>query len=96
MSRSDGAGGKMYVPRDRYSFMMSFCVVPESAAGSTPRSAASATYNASSHMAVALMVIEVFISSSGSPSKSVRISASVGTGTPTLPTSPRAIGSSGS
>ena len=25
---SDGRGGKMYVPRDRYSFTMSFCVVP--------------------------------------------------------------------
>ena len=31
VSRSDGPGGKMYVPRDRYSLMMSFCVVPASA-----------------------------------------------------------------
>ena len=28
MSRFDASGGKMYVPRDRYSFKMSFCVVP--------------------------------------------------------------------
>ena len=28
ISRSDGAGGNTYVPRDRYSLMMSFCVVP--------------------------------------------------------------------
>jgi hypothetical protein len=26
--RSEGAGPKTYVPRDRYSLMMSFCVVP--------------------------------------------------------------------
>ena len=32
ISRSDGPGGKMYVPRERYSLMMSFCVVPASAA----------------------------------------------------------------
>ena len=32
MSRFDASGGKMYVPRDRYSFKMSFCVVPASAA----------------------------------------------------------------
>ena len=28
MSRFDASGGKMYVPRDRYSLRMSFCVVP--------------------------------------------------------------------
>ena len=28
VSRFDASGGKMYVPRDRYSFKMSFCVVP--------------------------------------------------------------------
>ena len=30
MSRFDASGGKMYVPRERYSFTMSFCVVPAS------------------------------------------------------------------
>ena len=41
-------------------------------------------------MAVALIVIEVFISPSGMSSNSVRISPRCETGTPTLPTSPRA------
>ena len=43
VSRRLGWGGKMYVPRDRYSFMMSFCVVPRSSCGSTPCSPALAT-----------------------------------------------------
>jgi len=47
-------------------------------------------------MAVALIVIEVFISTSGIWSNSLRISPRCGTGTPTLPTSPRDIGESGS
>jgi hypothetical protein len=42
MSRIDGRGGKMYVPRARYSLMMSFWVVPWSRDGSTPCSSASA------------------------------------------------------
>ena len=36
VSRSDGPGGKMYVPRDRYSLTMSFCVVPASAGHGAP------------------------------------------------------------
>jgi hypothetical protein len=40
VSRSDGPGGKTYVPRERYSLTMSFCVVPASAAGSAPCSSA--------------------------------------------------------
>ena len=40
VSRRLGMGGKMKVPRDRYSFMMSFWVVPDSTEGSTPRSSA--------------------------------------------------------
>jgi hypothetical protein len=40
--------------------------------------------------AVALIVIEVFICSSGMPSNSARMSPRWATGTPTLPTSPRA------
>ncbi len=43
ISRRDGSGGKMYVPRDRYSFTMSFCVVPRSAFDSTPWRSALAT-----------------------------------------------------
>ena len=47
-------------------------------------------------MAVALIVIEVFIAVSGMPSNSRRMSPTCATGTPTLPTSPRASGSSAS
>ena len=65
MSRFDGSGGKMYVPRDRYSFTMSFCVVPRSAVDGTSCSSALATYNANNHAAVALMVIDVFICPGG-------------------------------
>ena len=43
MSRLLGSGGKMYVPRDRYSLTMSFCVVPRSAVLGTPCSSALAT-----------------------------------------------------
>src|SRR5215218_7976396 len=59
--RRDGSGGKMYVPRERYSLTMSFCVVPRRAIDGVPCSSALATYNASSHAAVALIVIDVFI-----------------------------------
>ncbi len=82
--------------------MMSFCVVPASwwATSEGSRSgfcsSAATWYIASSHMAVALIVIEVFISVSGMSANSRRISPRCGTGTPTLPTSPRASGESGS
>ena len=42
------------------------------------------------------MVIEVFIVASGMPAKSARMSPMCEIGTPTLPTSPRASGGSGS
>jgi len=51
----------MYVPRDRYSFTMSFWVVPDSCLSGTPVFSACATYSPSNQPAVALMVIEVFI-----------------------------------
>ncbi len=73
ISRRDGAGGKMYVPRDRYSLTMSFCVVPRSSVDGVPCSSALATYRASSHAAVALIVIDVFICPGGMPSSSVRM-----------------------
>ena len=96
ISRRDGSGGKMYVPRDRYSLTMSFCVVPRSSVDGVPCSSALATYSASSHAAVALIVIDVFICPGGMPSSSVRMWPRWTTGTPTLPTSPRASGESGS
>jgi hypothetical protein len=76
--------------------MMSFCVVPCRRAWSTPWRSASTTYSASSQAAVALIVIEVFIRSSGMPRRSVSMSPRCATGTPTLPTSPRASSSSAS
>ena len=42
MSRSDGRGGKMYVPRAMYSLRMSFWMVPRSAVRGTPFSSATA------------------------------------------------------
>ena len=42
------------------------------------------------------MVIDVFIDSNGIPSNNARMSPTCDTGTPTLPTSPRARTSSGS
>jgi hypothetical protein len=41
--RSDGRGGKMYVPRATYSLRMSFCTVPVSALAATPCRFAAAT-----------------------------------------------------
>jgi hypothetical protein len=69
---------------------MSFCVVPVRAPRSAPCSSATATYSANSHTAVALMVIEVFMSWTGRPSNTVRMSPRWQIGTPTRPTSPRA------
>ena len=75
---------------------MSFWVVPRSAWLSTPWVSALATYRPSIHAAGALMVIDVFMSPWGMPSSRVRMCPRWATGTPTLPTSPRARGSSGS
>jgi hypothetical protein len=76
--------------------MMSFWVVPASSAGEAPCSSAATWYSASSHIAVALIVIDVFICASGMSVNSRRISPMCGIGTPTLPTSPRASSESGS
>ena len=86
----------MYVPRERYSLMMSFCVVPASVFGSIRRRSARPMYSDSSHAAVALIVIDVFIWSSGIASNSWSMSSMCEIGTPTLPTSPRASGLSAS
>ena len=75
---------------------MSFWVVPRSSLDWTPWRSALATYSPSSQAAVALMVIDVFISPWGMPSSSSPMWPMWATGTPTLPTSPRASGSSGS
>ena len=54
--------------------MMSFWMVPESLARATPRRSAAAMYSDRSHAAGALIVIDVFILSSGMPSSSVSMS----------------------
>ena len=69
-------------------------MVPVSSAMSTPRSRANATYSASSHIAVPLIVIDVFICSMGISSNSTCMSSRELIGTPTLPISGRAMGSS--
>ena len=84
----------MYVPRAMYSLRMSFWVVPLMAGRDTPWASAAATYRASRIGAVALMVIEVLTSPSGSPSSSTAMSARLLMGTPTRPTSPSAAGAS--
>ncbi len=90
MIRRLACGGKIYVPRAKYSLIRSFCVVPVSLSTGVPRSRARATYNASNHMAVPLIVIEVFISSMGIWSNNNSKSSRLLIGTPTLPTSGRA------
>ncbi len=75
---------------------MSFWVVPRRAVDGTPCSSAFAAYSASIQAAVALIVIEVFIWPGGMWSSRVRMWPRWHTGTPTLPTSPRASTWSGS
>ena len=73
-----------------YSLSRSFWTVPDSFARGMPRFSAATTVKASRIAAVALMVMERLTESSGSPSRSVSMSASVLIGTPTRPTSPAA------
>ena len=94
MSRSDGVGGKMCVPRAMYSFSTSFWIVPVSLSAATPCLAPTAMYIANSTAAGALIVIDVDTLSSGIESKRISMSASVSIATPTLPISPAASGSS--
>jgi len=91
-----GRGGKWYVPRAMYSLRMSFWMVPFNAVDGTPWRLPTAMYRASRIDAVALMVIDVLTLSRGMPSNRVSMSSSDATDTPTLPTSPRAKGWSGS
>ena len=73
VSRIDGPGGNAYAPRLRYSLTMSFWVVPVVAP--TPRPAPRRRLvEREQPIAVALMVIDVFIPASGMPSNSARIS----------------------
>ena len=96
MIRREASGGKINVPRDKYSLSTSFWVVPRNSLLSTPFSAALATYKANSQAAVELMVIDVFIDPGGISRIRARMCSRCTTGTPTLPTSPRARTWSGS
>lgn len=94
ISRSDGLGGKMYVPRAMYSFRTSFWTVPVSRSAGTPCSSPTSWYMRRSSAAGALIVIEVETLSSGIPPNRTRMSSTESIATPTLPTSPDAIGAS--
>jgi hypothetical protein len=71
---------------------MSFWMVPDNWRGATPWRRATAMYNASRMIAVALMVIDVDTWSSGMPSNSTAMSSIESIATPTRPTSPAASG----
>ncbi len=86
----------MYVPRDRYSLTMSFCVVPRSSLLADALLLGVGDVEAEQPRAGALIVIDVFISPCGMPSRSSPMWPRWTTGTPTLPTSPRASAWSGS
>ena len=70
------------------SFRMSFWIVPDSVCQLAPCRSATTRYIANSIGAGELIVIDVVISPSGMPSKSVSMSASDAMLTPHLPTSP--------
>ncbi len=93
-SFSDGAGGKMYSFWAMNSLRMSFCSVPDSSARGTPIFSAATMYIAQIMAAGELMVIDVEISSTGSPASRISMSARLDTATPHVPNSPSAIGSS--
>lgn len=94
ISRSEGAGGKMYVPRAMYSLSTSFWMVPVSCCAGTPCSSPTSWYISRSSAAGALIVMDVETWSSGIPSNSTRMSSMESIATPTLPTSPDAISAS--
>ncbi len=75
-----------------YSLRMSFCTVPVMRSGDIPCSSATSSYSSSRMAAVALIVIEVDTSPSGMPSNRARMSSRLSMATPTLPTSPLAMG----
>ena len=77
-----------------YSFSTSFWMVPVSWLPAMPWPAATSWYISSSVAAGALIVMDVETLSSGSPENRTRMSSTESIATPTLPTSPRASGSS--
>src|SRR4029077_2423116 len=94
VSRSDGIGGEMYVPRGMYSLSTSFWIVPVNRSPATPCSCATNWYITNSTAAGALIVIDVETTSNGKPCNRILMSSIESIATPTLPTSPAAMGSS--
>ena len=93
ISRRDGSGGKMYVPRDRYSLTMSFWVVPRSAADGTPCVLGVGDVEAEQPRRGGVdRHRRVHLADAGSGRAACRMWPRWATGTPTLPTSPRACG----
>ena len=88
MSRIDGRGGNMYSFWAMNSFRMSFWIVPEIFFQSAPCFSATTRYIAKIIAAGELIVIDVVMSPSWMPSKSVSMSASDMMLTPHFPTSP--------
>ena len=76
------------MPLDKYSFVISFCVVPANCFLLRPLFSAVAIYKDNKYAAGAFIVIDVFIFSKGILSNNVIIFPMCDTGTPTLPTSP--------
>src|SRR5437899_2401605 len=77
-----------------YSFSTTFWIVPVSLSPETPCSSATNWYSSNSTDPGALIVIDVDTWSSGILSNSTRMSSIESIATPTLPTSPCAIGAS--
>ena len=88
---TDGLGGDIHSLWAMNSFNMSFWSVPRSLSQLTPFFSAMTRYIAKTMLALQLTVIEVVTRSRSIPPKSISISSSDDTETPSLPTSPRAM-----
>src|SRR5450759_2731657 len=93
-SRIEGPGGKMNSFWAMNSLRMSFCNVPPSFDAGTPCSSATAMYMHNRIAAGELIVIEVVMSASGMPPKSVSMSARESIATPQCQMYPRLDGAS--
>ena len=82
----------MYVLRTMNSLRMSFWIVPESFARSTPCSSPATMKPASTGRTAPFMVIDTLMRSSGMPSKRTFMSSTESIATPALPTSPTTCG----
>ena len=74
------------------SLRMSFWIVPDRAARSTPCSSPATMKDARTGITAPFIVIETLISPKGIPSKRIAMSSTESMATPALPTSPRTRG----